>query len=214
MDFEYRREQMIAEQIIRRGIDDERVIEAIRKVPRHKFVEEALRERAYDDHPLPIGCGQTISQPYMVALMTQYLGLKGKERVLEIGTGSGYQSAILAELSQRVYTVERITALAEKARKVLLDGVQYKNIVVLVRDGSCGLPDYAPFDRIIITAGAPEIPPPLVEQLKDGGILVAPKGDRFTQTLLIVEKREGKVATRSEGGCVFVPLIGKYGWEE
>lgn len=205
---------MVTEQIIGRGIDDEGVIEAMLKVPRHKFIEEALREMVYDDHPLPIGSGQTISQPYMVALMTQCLRLTGEEKVLEIGTGSGYQTAILAELSKKVYTVERISALVERSKKILLEEMGYKNILIFARDGSYGLPEYAPFDRIMVTAAAPDLPPPLLEQLKEGGILVIPKGDRFAQTLLVVEKKEGgEISILNEGGCVFVPLIGKYGWE-
>jgi protein-L-isoaspartate(D-aspartate) O-methyltransferase len=205
---------MVEEQIIRRGISDPRVIKAMEEVPRHKFIDEALVDTAYNDHPVPIGCGQTISQPYMVALMTQALKLKGDEKVLEIGTGSGYQAALLAELCQKVYTVDRISTLVERARRVLLDELGYKNIVLLVRDGTMGLPEYAPFDRIIVTAAAPEIPSPLIEQLKDGGRLVIPKGDRFTQTLLVVTKEKDKYITESLGGCVFVPLIGRYGWEE
>lgn len=204
---------MVDEQIIRRGIIDARVIEAILKVPREMFVEEALQQKAYGDHPLPIGYGQTISQPFMVALMTQSLQLSGTERVLEIGTGSGYQAAILAELAQKVYTIERVKALYEKAQKVLLENLRYKNIVTILGDGSFGLSNFAPFDRIIVTAAAPEIPKPLIEQLTDNGILVIPKGDKFFQSLLIVTKKDGKLVTKDAGGCVFVPLIGKYGWK-
>jgi protein-L-isoaspartate(D-aspartate) O-methyltransferase len=214
LSLEAKRRWMVEEQIIRRGISDPRVIKAMEEVPRHKFIDEALVDTAYNDHPVPIGCGQTISQPYMVALMTQALKLKGDEKVLEIGTGSGYQAALLAELCQKVYTVDRISTLVERARRVLLDELGYKNIVLLVRDGTMGLPEYAPFDRIIVTAAAPEIPSPLIEQLKDGGRLVIPKGDRFTQTLLVVTKEKDKYITESLGGCVFVPLIGRYGWEE
>ncbi|MDI6703608.1 MAG: protein-L-isoaspartate(D-aspartate) O-methyltransferase [bacterium] len=207
------RERMVREQIIGRGIKDERLIEAMKKVPRHKFVEEALESQAYGDHPLPIGFSQTISQPYMVALMTEGLCLQGTERVLEIGTGSGYQTAILAELAEKVFTVERVKQLADRAERLLRE-LRYKNIVVMVNDGSAGLPQFAPFDRIIVTAAAPTIPQVLLEQLVDSGIVVIPKGDRFSQDLLIVEKRGGKIYTTSKGGCVFVPLIGKFGWKE
>lgn len=204
---------MVDEQIIRRGITDERVVEAMLKIPREVFVEEALQEKAYGDHPLPIGCGQTISQPYMVALMTQHLKLSGKEKVLEIGTGSGYQAAILAELALKVYTIERVKTLFEKAQKVLLDKLRYKNIVTILGDGSFGLANFAPFDRIIVTAAAPEVPKPLTDQLSDNGILVIPKGDKFFQSLLIVTKQGDKLHTKDVGGCVFVPLVGKYGWK-
>lgn len=214
LSLETKRHRMVEEQIIRRGINDLRVIRAMRDVPRHRFIEEALVDSAYEDHPVPIGYGQTISQPYMVALMTQALELSGDEKVLEIGTGSGYQAALLAELAKKVYTVDRIPQLVERARRILLDELNYKNIVILVRNGTIGLPEYAPFDRIIVTAGAPDVPPPLIEQLKEGGRLVIPKGDRFTQTLLVIRKEGGKCVTTSLGGCVFVPLIGKYGWED
>ncbi len=205
---------MVEEQIIRRGIVDGRVIEAMSKIPREMFVEEALQQKAYGDHPLPIGCGQTISQPFMVALMTQHLKLSGSERILEIGTGSGYQAAILAELAQKVYTIERVKILYEKAQKILLEKLRYKNIVAVLGDGSFGLSNFAPFDRIIVTAAAPEIPKPLTNQLVDNGILVIPKGDKFFQSLLIVTKTNGELHTKDAGGCVFVPLVGKYGWKD
>lgn len=205
---------MVDEHIIRRGITDEKVIEAILKVPRELFVEEAFQEKAYGDHPLPIGCGQTISQPYMVALMTQYLKLSGTERILEIGTGSGYQAAVLAELAQKVYTIERVKILFEKAQKILSEKLRYKNIVTVLGDGTLGLANFAPFDRIIITAAAPEIPKILTDQLANNGILVVPKGDKFLQTLTIITKKDGELLTQDAGGCVFVPLIGKYGWGE
>lgn len=204
---------MVEEQIIRRGISEERVIEAMLKVPRELFVEEALQEKAYGDHPLPIGCGQTISQPFMVALMTQYLKLSGSERVLEIGTGSGYQSAILAELAQKIYTIERVKTLYKKAQKVLLERLRYKNIVTILGDGTLGMQNFAPFDRIIVTAAAPAIPQPLIDQLVDTGILVMPKGDKFFQSLVIVTKKNGELSTQDAGGCVFVPLVGKWGWK-
>lgn len=210
---ESEKQRMIKEQLLSRGITDKRVIDAMIKVPRHFFVEQALSDRAYGDYPLPIGCNQTISQPYMVALMSQCLRLQGNERVLEIGTGSGYQAAVLAELTTKVYTIERVKTLFEKAQKTLIDRLRYKNIVLMVGDGSFGLNTFAPYDRIIVTAGAPEVPKPLIDQLADPGILVIPRGDRYSQIMLIVEKRYGKLLTTEAGGCVFVPLVGKYGWE-
>lgn len=212
--YENERKKMVEEQIIRRGIIDERVIEAMLKVPRELFVEEALQQKAYGDHPLPIGCGQTISQPLMVALMTQYLKLSGSEKVLEIGTGSGYQTAILAELAQKIYTFERVKTLYEKAQKVLLERLRYKNIVTILGDGTLGMKNFAPFDRIIVTAAAPDIPPPLIDQLGDSGILVIPKGDKYFQSLVIVTKKNGELSTQDVGGCVFVPLVGKWGWKD
>lgn len=211
--YDIERRKMVDEQIIRRGIVDERVVEAMLKIPRELFVEEALREKAYGDHPLPIGCGQTISQPFMVALMSQSLQLSGSEKVLEIGTGSGYQAAVLAELAQKVYTVERVKILYEKAQRILLTELKYKNIATILADGSLGLPNLAPFDRIIVTAAAPDIPKPLIDQLTDNGILVIPKGDKFFQSLIIVTKKNGELFTKDIGGCVFVPLIGRYGWK-
>jgi protein-L-isoaspartate(D-aspartate) O-methyltransferase len=207
------RERMVEEQLEKRGIKDKRVLDVMRKVPRHLFVEQSLRARSYGDYPLPIGYGQTISQPYMVALMTECLSLKGGERTLEIGTGSGYQAAVLSLLCEKVYTVERIKELAQRAQK-LLQCLCYKNVVVFVRDGSLGLVEFSPFDRIIVTCACPDIPKPLTEQLADGGILVLPKGDKLTQTLCIVKKKRKGLSISSAGGCVFVPLIGKYGWEE
>ena len=204
---------MVDEQIVSRGVQDERVLAALRKVPRHEFLPEAMRGMAYADNALPIGEGQTISQPYMVALMTELLGLTGKERVLEIGTGSGYQAAILAELCEKVYTVERVKGLAEKAR-FTLDRLGYKNIAIKVYDGTYGWKDMAPFDAVMVTAGSPEIPSPLVEQLAEGGRLVIPVGERYNQQLLkIVKAAEGTVTQRSIP-CVFVPLIGNHGWKE
>lgn len=205
---------MVDEQIIRRGITDERVIEAMLNVPREMFIEEALQQKAYGDHPLPIGCGQTISQPYMVALMSQYLKLSGTEKVLEIGTGSGYQSAILAKLSQKVYTIERVKTLYEKTQKILLEKLKIKNVVTILGDGTLGLPNFAPYDRIIVTAAAPDIPKPLIEQLGNNGILVIPKGDKFFQSLLVVTKKDGELQTQDAGGCVFVPLVGRCGWKD
>ncbi len=210
--FEPPRAQMVAEQLVRRGITDERVLAAMRKVPRHLFVEEALRARAYGDHPLPIGEEQTISQPYIVALMTQLLELHGGEKVLEVGTGSGYQTAVLAELARRVCTIERLPRLAERAR-ALLESLGYANVWVRVGGGTLGWPDEAPFDRILVTAGGPAVPPPLFQQLAEGGRMVLPIGDAENQRLTVVEKVRGQMRTREAGECKFVKLVGKYAWE-
>jgi len=203
---------MVDLQLIPRGIKDKRVLEAMRKVPRHLFMPEATRHSAYDDMALPIGNEQTISQPYMVAVMTELLGLKGDEKVLEIGTGSGYQAAVLAELSGEVYTIERIPSLAETARERLA-AVGYENIHVIVGDGTSGLEEESPFDAIIITAAAPKIPSPLIGQLKDGGIIVAPVGERFSQILIKGKKEKGVLVQEYNTSCVFVPLIGEHGWK-
>ncbi|MBI2878987.1 MAG: protein-L-isoaspartate(D-aspartate) O-methyltransferase [Candidatus Rokubacteria bacterium] len=204
---------MVEEQLIRRGITDARLLAAMRKVPRHLFVEEALRDRAYGDHPLPIGEGQTISQPFMVATMTQLLRLKGDEKVLEIGTGSGYQTTVLAELARRVCSVERVPSLATRARQNL-EALGYTNALVKTADGTYGWPDEAPFDRILVTAGAPSVPPPLFQQLAEGGRMVIPIGDSHSQLLSVVEKVGGQMRTATDCGCVFVKLIGRYGWGE
>ncbi|MDI6801392.1 MAG: protein-L-isoaspartate(D-aspartate) O-methyltransferase [Thermodesulfovibrionales bacterium] len=203
---------MVETQLIPRGIKDERVLIAMRKVPRHLFMPESIRYSAYEDMALPIGEGQTISQPYMVAVMTELLELKGDEKVLEVGTGSGYQAAILAELAREVYTIERIASLAEKAEACLKD-IGYENVYVIASDGTIGLPDKAPFDRIIITAATPVLPEPLIGQLKEGGIIVAPVGERFSQILVRGKKEEGVIVEEYHTPCVFVPLIGEYGWK-
>lgn len=203
---------MVEEQIIERGIRDPRVIAAMKKVPRHLFVEEALQGQAYNDRPLPIGEKQTISQPYMVALMTEALELKSQDRVLEIGSGSGYQTAILAELVQEVYSVERIRSLAIKARQLLYD-LGYFNIEIKIFDGTFGWPEKGPFDAIIVTAGSPNIPQPLYDQLSMGGRLVIPIGNSDIQDLYRVTKTEGGMKKEDLGGCRFVKLIGRYGWE-
>ncbi|HPD60975.1 MAG TPA: protein-L-isoaspartate(D-aspartate) O-methyltransferase [Thermodesulfobacteriota bacterium] len=213
MDWEEQREQMVKHQLILRGIKDKRVLEAMRKVPRHFFVPENLRESAYHDGPLSIGEGQTISQPYMVALMTECLGLKGGEKVLEIGTGSGYQTAILAELAKHVYTIERVPILLEKAQQVLAH-LGYTNIKFKLGDGTYGWQEESPFDGIIVTAGAPDISPVLVAQLNDGGVLVIPVGSRYSQSLYKVTKRGDTIEKEICTLCVFVPLIGKYGWKD
>jgi protein-L-isoaspartate(D-aspartate) O-methyltransferase len=212
-DFNMLRRIMVAEQLLPRGIRDKTVLDAFGKVPRHEFVPDELRGSAYNDYPLPIGDRQTISQPYMVALMTESLGLKGGERVLEIGTGSGYQAAILAEIAGEVYSVERFAGLAGAAG-ALLSRLGYRNFRIKVGDGTLGWDDHAPYDGILVTAGAPGIPESLVGQLKDGGKLVIPVGDRFSQILSVIEKAGRSVRTREICGCVFVPLVGKEGWAQ
>jgi protein-L-isoaspartate(D-aspartate) O-methyltransferase len=207
------RNRMVDDQIIPRGVRDERVLAALRKVPRHEFLPEAIRGMAYADNALPIGEGQTISQPYMVALMTELLALKGTERVLEIGTGSGYQAAVLAELCEKVYTVERIKMLADRARATL-DRLGYRSVAIKVYDGTYGWKDMAPFDAILVTAGSPDIPTPLVEQLKEGGKMVIPVGTRYGQDLIrVIRTAEGTLKEQTIP-CVFVPLIGNHGWKE
>lgn len=213
MNFEVARRRMVETQIVARGIHDRRVIEAMLKIPRHLFVEEAMAAQSYNDNPLPIGEKQTISQPYMVALMTELLELTGKEKVLEIGTGSGYQSAVLAVLADRVCTMERIRPLAMRARKTL-DGLGLLNVNIRVADGTCGWEEEAPFDAILVTAGAPEIPNTLVAQLAAGGRLVLPVGDQYSQTLArIVKQRDGSCTIEDSISCRFVKLIGRHGWE-
>jgi len=213
IDFEKERSRMVDEQIAFRGVTDPRVLAVMGKVPRHEFMPEALRAQAYGDHAMPIGEGQTISQPYIVALMTELLELKGNERVLEIGTGSGYQAAVLAELCQKVFTIERVKTLADKARATL-DRLGYKNVVMKVYDGTYGWKEMSPFDAIIVTAAAPDVPDTLAEQLKDGGRLVIPVGERYTQVLLKVIKSPSGIVTKTSIPCVFVPLIGAKGWKE
>jgi protein-L-isoaspartate(D-aspartate) O-methyltransferase len=205
------RDAMITHQLIKRGIKDERVLQAMRVVPRHLFVPERYRAMAYDDMPLPIGHAQTISQPLMVALMTEALQLNGAERVLEIGTGSGYQAAILGHVAAVVFSLERLPALAAQARATLA-ALGLLNVHVLMGDGSMGLPEHAPYDAIIVTAGAPQVPRPLVDQLHPGGRLVIPVGNRLEQTLTRVTKTDAGWRTESLGGCRFVPLVGLHGW--
>ncbi len=204
---------MVEAQLIARGIEDQRVLQALGKVPRHKFVPEKYSASAYGDFPLPIGAGQTISQPYMVALMTQCLKLSGRESVLEIGTGSGYQTAILAELAAKVYSVERIASLGETAKKTL-KVLGYHNIQIQVADGPMGWPEFAPYAGIIATAGAPTIPQPLVAQISVGGRLVIPLGGSFSQTLTVVQKYKDGLKSEEICGCVFVPLVGKHAWSK
>jgi protein-L-isoaspartate(D-aspartate) O-methyltransferase len=203
---------MVETQLIPRGINDPRVLDAFRKIPRHKFVPEKVRDSAYDDCALPLGEGQTISQPYMVAVMTQELGLSGGEKVLEVGTGSGYQAAILGELCKKVFSVERIESLSQRAEKILKEE-GYTNVEMVVGDGTEGFTPAAPYDAIIVTAGCPEIPPPLIEQLKDGGRLVIPLGDVYQQILTTITKKGSKLQSKESVPCIFVPLVGKFGWK-
>jgi protein-L-isoaspartate(D-aspartate) O-methyltransferase len=202
---------MVSEQLQRRGILDPRVLRAVGKVPRHLFVDEALVGRAYGDHPLPIGDGQTISQPYMVALMTEALELHGHERVLEIGTGCGYQTAVLAEMCGKVFSVERLKSLADRATR-RLDSLGYYNVLVRVADGSLGWKEEAPFDAILVAAAAPTIPQALVEQLAPKGRLIVPVGDAYTQSLRKGVRGEAGMCWSDLGGCVFVKLVGQQGW--
>jgi protein-L-isoaspartate(D-aspartate) O-methyltransferase len=206
-----KRDRMVAEQLEARGIRDSRVLAAMRKVPRERFVDEAMRERAYDDGPLPIGHGQTISQPYMVARMTELLRLTGSERVLEIGAGSGYQTAVLCELARSVYAVEVRSELARSCQRRLAI-LGYRNVEVGCFDGTHGWRDHAPFDVILVAAGAPEIPPLLVDQLGDGGRLVVPVGSRQQQRLAVVTRHGPSFDVDWNTPCTFVDLVGKFGW--
>jgi len=207
-------EYMVRHQLEARGIGDRRVLSAMRKIERHLFVAEKDDPFAYDDRPLNIGFFQTISQPYIVAYMTQVLELKGDERILEIGTGSGYQTAILAELGKEVFTIERIGALQDKAKEVL-KRLNYDNIHYSHGDGSIGLLEHAPFDCIMITAAAPDIPDVLYGQLAPGGRMVVPVGGKLHQNLKLVRKtRDGRQKVESHFGCLFVPLIGEDGWKD
>jgi protein-L-isoaspartate(D-aspartate) O-methyltransferase len=204
---------MVQEQIIARGVRDSRVIEALRRVPRHLFVDPGLVSRAYDDTALPIGAKQTLSQPYIAARMTEALRLKREEKVLEIGTGSGYQTALLAELCFNVFSVEKIRALSRRAR-VLLDRLEYHNIALHVGDGTIGWSEHAPYDAIVVAAAAPDCPKPLLEQLAVGGRLVLPVGDANNQSLLRVTRAAAGFQREELGECRFVKLLGKYGWRE
>lgn len=207
------RERMVQEQLRSRDITDERLLAVMAEVPRHCFVDDAMRARAYGDHPLPIGAGQTISQPYIVAYMTQTLGLTGKEKVLEIGTGSGYQAAVLSRLCSQVYTVERINSLLAGARKTF-DKLRYYNIRAKLDDGTIGWPEYGPYDAIIVTAGGPGIPGPLIDQLADPGRLIIPVGNQHVQDLQLLEKKEGQVAVTNLASVRFVDLVGEHGWSK
>ena len=210
-DYAVARRRMVQEQIAARGVHDQRLLKVMQEIPRHLFVDEALMSQAYNDHPLSIGEGQTISQPYMVALMTDALGLTGREKVLEIGTGSGYQTAILARLCDWVYSVERLMDLSRRAQRVL-EKIGVFNVNLVVGDGSKGWPAEAPYDAIIVTAGGPSLPQPLLGQLAEGGRLVVPVGGRSLQTLYRVTRRGDKFVEEDLGGCRFVDLVGEYGW--
>jgi protein-L-isoaspartate(D-aspartate) O-methyltransferase len=212
IDFAKTRNRMVDDQIVARGIKDPKVVAAMRKVPRHLFVEEALQSQAYSDYPLPIGEKQTISQPYIVALMTEALRLTGKEKVLEIGAGSGYQAAVLAEIAEKVFSIERIRSLGIRARELLFK-LGYVNFELKISDGTQGWLEESPFDAIIVTAGAPDIPQPLIDQLVIGGRLVIPVGDAYSQDLYRITRMQEGVEKEDLGGCRFVKLIGKHGWE-
>ncbi len=203
--------RMVEHDLRRRGIHDARVLAAMQTVPRHRFVPAELADEAYADSPLPIGEGQTISQPYIVALMTEALALEPETAVLEIGTGSGYQTAILAEVGARVWTIERSTSLAQRA-KSLFEELGYDRIEAHVGDGTLGLPDWAPFDRILATGSLPEVPAGLLSQLKPGGIFIGPVGSRFGQRLVRIEYHPQRTTRDDLGSCRFVPLIGVDGW--
>jgi protein-L-isoaspartate(D-aspartate) O-methyltransferase len=211
MIFQPERRLMVQEQLIKRGINDRGVLEAFYKVERHCFVPDVSRASSYADFPLPIGKGQTISQPYMVALMTECLKLSKDDTVLEIGTGSGYQTAILAQIAKYVYSIERIESLAKQA-EIILKQLGYSNVFVKVGDGTQGYPEKAPFDKIMVTAASPHIPKPLIEQLDQEARLVIPIGESYSQILSVVKKTGDKITTEEVCSCVFVPLIGKYGY--
>jgi protein-L-isoaspartate(D-aspartate) O-methyltransferase len=213
--YQKQRMKMVEGQLRARGIVDPRVLKTMEKVPRHLFIDEGLAEQAYNDNPLPIDSRQTISQPYIVALMSQAMELTGKEKVLEIGAGSGYQTAILAELAERVFTVERIAALATRARKVL-ESLNYYNVAIRVGDGTYGWREESPFSAIMVTAGAPRIPKLLIEQLVVGGRMVIPVGNRSSQVLLKLTRLSqdpDDLKQEDLGGCRFVDLIGEHGWD-
>jgi protein-L-isoaspartate(D-aspartate) O-methyltransferase len=212
-NYQNARMKMVEQQLINRGIKDERVLRAMQKVERHRFVDKKLWNKAYSDSPLLIACHQTISQPYMVALMTELLQLKAHHKVLEIGTGSGYQTAILAELSQSVYSIERHAQLAEQSR-LLLDELGYNNIIIKEADGTLGWPGKRSFDAIIVSAGAPDVPEVLVNKLVNYGKMVIPVGTQYQQELMLVSKRGDSYISKIICNCIFVPLIGVDGWEE
>jgi protein-L-isoaspartate(D-aspartate) O-methyltransferase len=213
IDYAQARERMVEEQLVPRGIRDPRVLQAMGKIPRHLFLEPELWDRAYEDQPLPIGSNQTISQPYMVALMLEALALKGTERVLEIGTGSAYAAAVLGELCAEVFTIEALKELASRAR-ARLSSLRYKNVSVFMGDGTLGWEEKSPYDRILISAAAPCIPRPLIEQLKIPGYLVFPMGEKDLQILVRIRKDEAGIREEYLGECRFVKLTGAYGWED
>jgi protein-L-isoaspartate(D-aspartate) O-methyltransferase len=209
MSFDSDRRSMVTEQLAERGIRNSRVLSAMERVPRERFVAEGQDDQAYADRALSIECGQTISQPYIVALMSEALQLEGAEKVLEIGTGSGYQTAVLAELAGQVVTIERHRELSERAA-VVLAGLGYENVKFLVGDGSEGWPALSPYDRIIVTAAAADAPPALIEQLAEGGVLVIPLGDKEGQVLEALRKVNGRLQSTALSGCRFVPLVGQF----
>jgi protein-L-isoaspartate(D-aspartate) O-methyltransferase len=213
IDYIEERERMVQEQLVSRGINDPQVLRAMANVPRHLFMESELWDHAYADHPLPIGANQTISQPYIVALMAEALELKGAERVLEVGTGSGYAAAVLSQLCAEVFSVEVVQELALKAR-TLLSSLGYRNVSVLVGDGTLGSEEHSPYDAVVISAAAPCIPRPLVEQLKIPGYLVFPMGEKELQTLVRIRKDRAGIREEYLGECQFVRLRGRYGWED
>jgi len=210
-DFAEQRRRMVEGQLRRRGIADERVLTAMAKVPREQFMPERQRRFAYDDSALSIGEGQTISQPYMVAKMLELLACRPEHRVLEVGAGSGYQAALLGELAAEVYAIEIVGTLAERARQVL-SRLGYENVSIVGGDGTLGYPEAAPYDRVIVAAAAPQVPPPLAEQLVEGGRLVAPVGSRGMQTCILADKEDDELHIEKSIGCVFVPLVGEHGW--
>ena len=212
-DFHIARKKMVQEQLLARGIQDARVIDVMSRIPRHEFVDSGMANQAYQDHPLNIGLKQTISQPQIVAFMTQCLELKGNEKVLEIGTGSGYQTAILSQLAQKVYTIERITSLSNKARRTFYR-FGLMNITLRIGDGTLGWPEEAPFDAIIVTAASPQIPQAYTDQLKEGGRLIIPVGAEESQSLILIRKVSGRLASEKKAECRFVKLIGQDGWKE
>lgn len=211
--FEAKRFAMVAAQLRRRGIRDERVLRAMEKVPRHLFIASHLHNSAYDDNPLPIGEGQTVSQPFIVAYMLETLQIAPENRVLEIGAGTGYQAALLAELAREVFTIERVPGLYESARENL-QRLGYSNLEVILGDGTRGLPEHAPFDRIIVAAAAPDVPTSLFEQLAEGGRMILPVGTPEMQDLLLVRKQNGLPNTQQLEGCRFVPLVGEQGFRQ
>lgn len=209
--YEVLRNKMVDLYVAGRGITDRRVLDAMRKIPRHIFVDPALAHRAYEDYAAPIGSGQTMSQPYTVALLAQTAALKGNEKILEVGTGSGYQAAVLSELVERVYTVERLKQLSNRARKLFND-IHRKNIVCLAGDGTIGSAAYAPYDAIVVTASSPKIPVPLVKQLVDGGRMVIPVESGGEQAIHLITRRGERFVVKKIEKCSFVPLLGKHGW--
>ena len=208
LDWDKQREQMVSEQVQARGIQNKKVIDAFLKTPRHLFIPEGLRDMSYEDHPVSLGHGQTISQPYIVAMMIDRLELTGKEKVLEIGTGTGYQAALLSKLAKEVYTLEIVPPLVEKAKELLKE-LKRKNVKILYRDGSEGYDTKAPYDRILVSAASKEVPKPFLKQLKVGGILILPIGNRFHQELKKIRKTKEGFEEQTLCGCVFVPLVAK-----